>query len=565
MSHHPSSSFLLASVLVGLVLGTIAPLEASARFVLGEKGYVCYLGPAEDAPSLPAKFEEIDGVPRMVARDAAGGVAAVQEIEISLSTVQFLIATETQVAAFDGKRLPLYKPLPANDPQRASVLTALEGDGAIEGLFATFRTARVAKLRAVFQQYGDTPAAYAFVDKLTRPLYFVVKTRGGIGISYSGTGFLLENRVNGVPVLSDNRDVGAVFIPTQDPWVDATSEFSRFLVIPVVHEVGHQVMDLAYDGKQPTDESQVVYHYTNKPSGPSIAFKEGWAEFFEANLFRDSAHFEDREKLPLEIELRQDHAREMRLIYSSLGKKTGQVKSADELVATEGVVSGLFFNLLTHRKLERGLEKTIQVFHESRPKNYVEFIEAFLARFPEDRKLALRVFLESTRYATVSREVPEIYRRGYEAKLAFLKAPAERREELRASWQALKQDYTRMKEALFEQILQSGDVRSAVSSGLWVAYPDPRDLHGRNKSVDLNLVNLDEMVEIPALRELAVKYEIRDSSGHIDEYIVADRIIEARSRAGGSFKDPADLAGSLQGLPEGAAGELIELLGLADK
>lgn len=560
MSQHLSRFTVLVALLISSLIGR---LEASARFVLGEKGYVCYLAPGEDAPSLPAKFEDLDGVPRMVARDAQGAVAAAQELSVSLDTVQFLIATETQVAAFDGKRLPLYKPLAANDPQRASVLAKLEGDGAIASLFTTFETARVTKLKALFSQFGDKPEAYPFIERVTRPLYFVVKTRGGIGISYSGTGFLLENRVNGVPVLSDHRDVGAVFIPTTDPWVDEASEFSKFLVVPVVHEVGHQVMDVAYDGAQPADESQVVYHYTNKPSGPSIAFKEGWAEFFEANLFRDSAHFDERGDLPLEIELRQDHAREMRLIYTNFGrKKAGEVKSGEELVATEGVVSGLFFNLLTHRKMERGLEKTIQVFHEARPRNYIEFIEAFLQRFPDDRKLALRIFLESTRYATVSRDVPRIYRDGYVAKLAFLKAPPEQREALRATWHDLKQEYSRAKEKLFEEVLQTGSVRGAVSTGVWVTYPDPRDLHGRSKSVDLNLANLDEMVEVPALRELAVKYQIKDSSGHIDEYIVADRIIEARDRAGGAFSTPAGLAESLQGLPVGAAEDLMTLLGL---
>jgi len=562
----PAAAFkTVAGILFVLLVPILSQAQAAGTFQRNAGGYVFV---DESGVSFPATFEPVDGVARMIARDESGITVAVQDVTTSLDRVRFLVATETETEAPDGVQLPVYEVLASDAPAREKILEAINGDGAIERLFETITLARQAKLNQLYAEFSSSEGAYPFVEQVTRPLYIVVRTRGGIGVSYSGTGFLLKNEVGGQPVLVDNRGVGAVFVPSECPWLEPGSPLfqlpdgreSGFFVLPVVHEFGHQVMDMAYDGFQPEEHSEVDCHATNSATEPALALKEGWAEFFEAYLFVHSDHFDNRRHLPLEVELRQDRAREMRLIYASLGKKTGEVKTGEQLISTEGVVSGLFYNILSHRKVDRAMEKSISVFHHGRPSSYVGFVESWVELYPADRNLITRIFLESTRYATLSPEVPEIYRQVYQVKLAYVKATGAEKEALRQEYNRLRRAYADTKEALFNEATRTGRLSAVVSGGLWVQFPDPGDLHGRDRAVNLNVASLEELVNVPGLRQIAEQFEIRDSAGFIDEYIVADRILEARGRAGGTFNRVSSLVDALQNLPEGAAKALVAAL-----
>jgi len=267
--------------------------------------------------------------------------------------------------------------------------------------------------------------------------------------------------------------------------IDAIKNDTLDLV--VAHENAHGMMFDMY-GSQ-AEGFIKSSHSTIGHDGPVIsdrvlAYMEGWAEAFEA-LYGPTNPLlklkeEEREKYRISEFLftRQDPVRRNRYIWQTYkGKKNGLLKNGLQLISTEGVIAGQFYDLLTSKKLKEPFIKSITVMYNHRPKDYIEFIKGWIKDNPEDKQTVYRIFLENTNYATVSNKARSLYYDYYQAKLKYVKKEMDEKTfyEIKNKWLIFKED-------LFKTVMQNDNIDANIGADLWMnlattAAPGIKDFH----------------------------------------------------------------------------------------
>lgn len=276
------------------------------------------------------------------------------------------------------------------------------------------------------------------------------------------------------------------------------------------HEIAHAAMFEAYgavfDAMSQTKKS--VSHYFDSITTGQYALIEGWAEAVcawvdPAGKLRKKAAAEAKKALKTDYyfdandKLRQDH-----FIWIDPKKKDGRLKNGSQILATEGIVASILFQLLSNRKLIQPEEKILTLMATQQPRDLRALIRAWTQKYPNEAETILRIVLETTRYACMDRQVAKAYTAYRAARNAFISRKGSKKAFMEA-----KRYYEGRKEKAFQAALHGEDPFAATGPQL--------EFYGPGYFGDLNLVDAKTLVNECGL-------DPED----------AEKIIEAREKTG---------------------------------
>jgi len=205
---------------------------------------------------------------------------------------------------------------------------------------------------------------------------------------------------------------------------------SGYAPLALAHETAHYLMDIAY---LPEGDPRRLSRSTGgrdimSITDPYLAFSEGWAEAFEAMLgcVLEREGLEDvvteRDEIERLVRLRHTMLRRNRYLWKTIGERTGQTRNGLQIISTEGVCAYQLWRCMrcgpfADVEAEDAPGRLLGLMAETRPRTLVEFFESMLHSFPEYRDELARVFLEWTRYMTVSKEGGQLYKASYQTAL----------------------------------------------------------------------------------------------------------------------------------------------------
>jgi len=200
-----------------------------------------------------------------------------------------------------------------------------------------------------------------------------------------------------------------------------------------------------------------------------LAYTEGWAEAFEAVygqmnplLINES----EREKYGIaEFQFtRQDPVRRNRYIWQNYkGKKSGVLKNGLQIISTEGAIAATFFDMMTARKISDPFLKSTTIMYKFKPADFIEFLKIWTREFPEDKQVLYRIFLEETKYVTMSNESRKLYYDYYQDNLKFKQGKLDKQAASisRGKWIAFKEE-------LFKKAMEGAAIDSNIGPDLWL-------------------------------------------------------------------------------------------------
>ena len=240
------------------------------------------------------------------------------------------------------------------------------------------------------------------------------------------------------------------------------------LDLVIAHENGHAMQFDMY-GKlfQQIQRTSTNGHDAPYITDVGLAFVEGWAEAFEALYGPANPKLAEKDRTKYNISeflySRQDPIRRDRYVWVSLGEKTGELKNGLQLMSTEGVVAGFFYDILTSRAIVAPFDKCVKTMLET-PMNFMEFIETFVRLFPEDKKVVYRIILENSHYVTMHENAYESYKNYY----GFVKAYKQKKITKDVFLEA-KKAYKAYTESLFADAMANDGIFANVGPQMWFA------------------------------------------------------------------------------------------------
>ena len=331
---------------------------------------------------------------------------------------------------------------------------------------------------------------------------------GSIGPSHAGSPVLVK-RADGTQLQAGSflilSDIPAPPAGTDGP--DLTLEVlmkNDYLGLALAHESAHQVMWDRYGPKDfPRNASQTRGgHDTHEITDPSLAFSEGWAEGFAAivgDLLEASGRVPKQTEPALKELLKRRHemVERDRYIYGDVLKKNGRMKTGMQLVSTEGAVAFLVYQSYANRIMRKqgqpaAYGAVLDTLSRHRPKHLVDFWNATMSDVPNLRDKLMRIFLEGTRYSTVSAQAPARYLEHWTTKQAANKLPKDHpgKADAEKDAYAIEKAYTSWKDGLYADALKSGRLDGALPPGL-----DPLWLDHGLRRVGLNLATPEELAD----------------------------------------------------------------------
>ncbi len=240
------------------------------------------------------------------------------------------------------------------------------------------------------------------------------------------------------------------------------------LDLVVAHENAHAIMFDMY-GKKFAEIERISTNGHDAPyiTDQGLGYIEGWAEAFEAVYGPANPKLKEKDRKKYNISeflfSRQDPIRRERYIWARpTGKKTGVLKNGSQLMATEGVIAGLFYDILTNRALNAPFEKCVTAMLLFQPQSFMDFVKAYVKLYPDDKKTLYRIVLENTNYATMDRQAIDLYAAYYQSKLAYVQKKCSKEDHLKA-----KNAFITFKEDLFKKALKNDTLFANVGPQLW--------------------------------------------------------------------------------------------------
>lgn len=291
----------------------------------------------------------------------------------------------------------------------------------------------------------------------------------------------------------------------------------------MAHENAHGIMIDMYGSRMKDLDMKKRSNYGHDSpviSDRNLAYIEGWAEAFEALYGPANPLLKLREaerkkyRLSEFLFTRQDPVRRDAYVWQTR-EKNGLLKNANQLIATEGVIAGQFYDILTSRALTDSFVKCVTLMYEYRPSDFVEFIKCWAKRYPEDQRTIYRIFLENTLYSTMSNDARQMYHNYYNAKLKFMK-----KQLAEAEFHVIKNKWYAFKEELFKRAIETGAIDSSVGPDLWMKITrHPSDPGFKTLHLNLASVSARSLGKImpdltPADVDSIIK--VRESAGRLD-------------------------------------------------
>lgn len=240
-----------------------------------------------------------------------------------------------------------------------------------------------------------------------------------------------------------------------------------FLALIFCHENAHGIMSDMYGSSfQYLRDVNGADHSTDLITDRSLAYKEGWAEGFEAIYGLRNRRFRlrknKRSKMIEFFNSRQNPMRKDKYIWNSpINKKTGNLKNGSQLMASEGVIAGLFYDILVSRTINASFEKCVTVMLEC-PKDFMSFFNIFVEKYPNDKKTMYRILLEDTHYVTMDNKARANYKELYKMKMLV-----NRKKISKSSYLKSRANYKRYTESLFKKAMAGSNIFANVYKQAW--------------------------------------------------------------------------------------------------
>jgi len=301
----------------------------------------------------------------------------------------------------------------------------------------------------------------------------------------------------------------------------------------IAHENAHCTMyDMYGTDIEKMDRRSNLGHDGPIVSDRAIAYCEGWAEAFEAlygpanPLLKLKESEREKYRISEFLFTRQDPVRRDSYIWQNYkGRKTGVLKNGAQMLATEGVIAGIFYDILTSKAISDPFGKSLSVMYLYKPMEFVEFINGWAKEYSEDKPVIYRIFLENTNYATVSNEARKLYFDYYQAKLKYVQKQMDEK-----TFSEFKNKWTSYKETLFCEVMKSNNITANVSPDLWVS------VRGLNllslQSILARIVNMKGNLNIATLTAEQIK--LLEENKIFKEFAEEDvrQFIKAREQMG---------------------------------
>jgi len=250
----------------------------------------------------------------------------------------------------------------------------------------------------------------------------------------------------------------------------------------LAHEFFHGIMGDLYGEtllELKARSTSRVGHAAHKITDEYLAFLEGVAEAMELatlDMFPQEVSHKlvSHPKMTEDLEVFVRGFKKRRLVTARQNKfglamdgkkRDGELDPPEVLFKTEGVISTLMYRLLFKSRVQNPFDKTLRVLTVYKPLTFLDFFKAFCKEFPEDRPIALRQFLESTRFITVSRKAAHGYRQYYLSKKAYKQGNLSLE-----SYQKDIETWTEFKADFYQKVLE-GDLAldAAIATPYYVA------------------------------------------------------------------------------------------------
>ena len=294
-------------------------------------------------------------------------------------------------------------------------------------------------------------------------MYFAFKENSGC---YGNIGFYLK------------KD-GQLYDKTKSAYIElSTGQLKRFGALDSItqilpHEMGHVLQKIVTANDEDVKQNSVDMHYSNIITEYSTAFSEGFGEHFEVvsrmyeentgvknSIYRDIDRTKNTTKPMIDggnrdfiFPLRLDYYREVSpfwqqkyenlkrhelglngdgkyknlsydfmeteksILFRNMGlsQDKSKIKSLEQSLSTEIVISNFFVNLITTDtvELEKRYDKIFNVFNKYLNKNdkpqLIQFVSGYIKEYPEERERLLSIFKDSTGYEFTEECAPEIW------------------------------------------------------------------------------------------------------------------------------------------------------------
>lgn len=434
------------------------------RYVTRDAGgnIVKSVTPSYDMPS--GQYVVKDASQQIVAKQALPTEAAMSQIKI-VAPVSSDNTQETKAKDFLGNSVPVLRDLPTSDPRYAQLKGYIDSDPGIKNVVAMQLEARDVKINQLQQQLSqgsrDPALAQWLVSDLKKPIYLEVGESGTI--YHDSNGFVLAERgTDGQVAYRDNAYANRLVVPgNSEAFTGDMKDPAASSVIS--HELGHMIMDQTYETPNYPKTTYVGPHSKDAVTDEGFAISEGWAEAVETQANKDRLAGATSWRLQSDKNIVDD-----KYIFKHQGVVTGAndgiLKNGTEQLSTEGVNATLFFNMLNNDHIQAPYSKVLQVFTQTKPQTYRDFLNNYMQMYPEDRSQVINQFLETTKYTTVDPNAAAKYKEVFDAQQAAENAPADQQAQLQADYQQKLQAYNEWKDQLYKQAVVDGKIDKAVGA-----------------------------------------------------------------------------------------------------
>ncbi|MFZ2955865.1 MAG: hypothetical protein WA705_03080 [Candidatus Ozemobacteraceae bacterium] len=465
-------------VLVMLVFffgAAVAGIFAATGFEMTDEGmrYVV----RDDAGSVVQQTKPIFDAPSgsYVVKDKDDHVVAQQQLipEADMSQIKIIAPVQGDshsVTAKDflGRSAPVLRELPSTDTNYQQLKGYIESDAGLRNVLAMQLEARNMKVNQLQQQISagsrDPALAAWLVNDLKKPVYLEVGDSGQI--YHDGRGFILAERAqNGQVNYRDNAYANRLVIPANSEAFQGGMKDSAAASI-IAHEAGHMIMDQVYETPNYPKTNYAGPHSKDSVTDEGFAISEGWAEALETLSNKDRLNNTSSWRIQS-----QKNVVDNKYIFKDQGVvdgvDNGILKSGNQQLSTEGVNATLFYKMLQDNSIQAPYSKVLQVFEQSKPQTYRDFVKNYIEMYPEDRSNVIKQFLETTKYTTVDANATAKYKSVFDAEQALKAAPVDQpelRTRLESEYQTKLNDYNQYKDQLYKQTVVDGKIDRAVDA-----------------------------------------------------------------------------------------------------
>lgn len=272
---------------------------------------------------------------------------------------------------------------------------------------------------------------------------------------------------------------GQLYDKTKSPYIELyPGQLKRYASLESItqilpHEMGHVLQKIITSNDKETNQNSVDMHYSNISTEYSTAFSEGFGEHFEVisrmyeendeiknGIYEDIERTRNITKPTIEsgtrdfiLPLRLDYYREVSpfwqqkyenlkrhelglngegkyknlsyefmdteksILYRNMGlsQDKSKIKTLEQSLSTEIVVSNFFINLITTGTddLNEKYDKVFNVFNKYLNKDekpqLIQFVSGYIKEYPEEKNRLLNIFKESTGKDFTEECAPEIW------------------------------------------------------------------------------------------------------------------------------------------------------------